>query len=86
MLKWYLGSVQGDRWLLLQRFRYVEIARKVVGVGSVETRCWVILLLGRDSSEPLFLQAKEASRSCLSDLSASPSSPIRGSGWSRASV
>ena len=55
ILESYLGSLQGDRRHLLERFRYVDLARKVVGVGSVGTRCWVILLLGRDSSDPLFL-------------------------------
>jgi uncharacterized protein (DUF2252 family) len=65
MLSSYLGSLPGDRRRLLERFRYVDLARKVVGVGSVGTPCWVILLLGRDSSDPLFLQAKEASRSVL---------------------
>jgi uncharacterized protein (DUF2252 family) len=65
ILESYLRSLQGDRRRLLERFRYVDLARKVVGVGSVGTRCWVILLLGRDSSDPLFLQAKEASRSVL---------------------
>ena len=65
MLESYLGSLRGDRRRLLERFRYVDLAHKVVGVGSVGTRCWVILLLGRDSSDPLFLQAKEASRSVL---------------------
>ena len=65
ILESYLGSLRGDRRRLLERFRYVDLARKVVGVGSVGTRCWVILLLGRDSSDPLFLQAKEASRSVL---------------------
>jgi uncharacterized protein (DUF2252 family) len=61
----YLSSLSGDRRRLLERFRYADLARKVVGVGSVGTRCWVILLLGRDSSDPLFLQAKEAPRSVL---------------------
>jgi uncharacterized protein (DUF2252 family) len=65
ILESYLGSLPRDRRHLLERFRYVDLARKVVGVGSVGTRCWVILLLGRDSSDPLFLQAKEASRSVL---------------------
>jgi uncharacterized protein (DUF2252 family) len=61
----YLHSLAGDRRRLLERFRYADLARKVVGVGSVGTRCWVILLLGRDPSDPLFLQAKEAPRSVL---------------------
>ena len=65
LLDSYLTSLSGDRRRLLERFRYADLARKVVGVGSVGTRCWVILLLGRDSSDPLFLQAKEAPRSVL---------------------
>ena len=65
LLESYLGSLPGDRRRLLERYRYVDLARKVAGVGSVGTRCWVILLLGRDSSDPLFLQAKEASHSVL---------------------
>ena len=65
LLESYLGSLPGDRRRLLERYRYVDLARKVVGVGSVGTRCWVIMLLGRDSRDPLFLQAKEASRSVL---------------------
>jgi uncharacterized protein (DUF2252 family) len=61
----YSKSLSGDRRRLLERFRYADMARKVVGVGSVGTRSWVILLLGRDSNDPLFLQAKEAPRSVL---------------------
>jgi uncharacterized protein (DUF2252 family) len=61
----YRASLSGDRRRLLERYRYADLARKVVGVGSVGTRCWVILLLGRDSDDPLFLQAKEAPRSVL---------------------
>jgi uncharacterized protein (DUF2252 family) len=57
--------LSGDRRRLLERYRYADLARKVVGVGSVGTRCWVILLLGSDSSDALFLQAKEAPRSVL---------------------
>jgi uncharacterized protein (DUF2252 family) len=70
LLESYLGSLPGDRRRLLERYRYVDLARKVVGVGSVGTRCWVILLLGRDPSDPLFLQAKEASRSVLEPFAA----------------
>jgi hypothetical protein len=47
-------------------FQYADMARKVVGVGSVGTRCWIILMLGRDESDPLFLQVKEAQTSVLS--------------------
>ena len=65
LLASYLGSVSGDRRRLLERYRYADLARKVVGVGSVGTRCWIVLLLGRDSGDALFLQAKEAPRSAL---------------------
>ena len=61
------------------------MARKVVGVGSVGTRCWIVLLLGRDDDDPLFLQVKEAEASVLSRSSGPASTPTRASGWSRAS-
>jgi uncharacterized protein (DUF2252 family) len=61
----YLGSLQGDRRALLSRYRYADLARKVVGVGSVGTRCWVALFVGRDTQDALFLQGKEAERSGL---------------------
>jgi uncharacterized protein (DUF2252 family) len=61
----YLSSVAPDRRHVLSRFRVVEAAVKAVGVGSVGTRCFVLLLVGRDHGEPLFLQIKEASRSAL---------------------
>jgi uncharacterized protein (DUF2252 family) len=61
----YVRSLSGDRRRLLQHYRYAALARKVVGVGSVGTRAWVLLLLGRDSGDPLFLQLKEAQRSVL---------------------
>ena len=66
LLNSYLRSLSGDRRQLLERYRYADLARKVVGVGSVGTRCWVVLLLGRNSSDVLFLQAKEATPSVLS--------------------
>jgi uncharacterized protein (DUF2252 family) len=56
----YRSTLTGDRRHLLERFRYVDGARKVVGVGSVGTRAWIMLLLGRDDQDPLFLQFKEA--------------------------
>jgi uncharacterized protein (DUF2252 family) len=56
----YRGSLRPDRQVLLDRYRFVDMARKVVGVGSVGTRCWVILLTGRDDDDPLLLQIKEA--------------------------
>jgi uncharacterized protein (DUF2252 family) len=61
----YRQTLQSDRRHLLEEFRVVHMARKVVGVGSVGTRAWIILLLGRDDSDPLFLQAKEAQPSVL---------------------
>jgi uncharacterized protein (DUF2252 family) len=61
----YRNTLALDRRHLSDRFRYVDSARKVVGVGSVGTRAWIVLLTGRDSDDPLFLQAKEADRSVL---------------------
>ena len=61
----YRRTLQGDRIDLLERFRYVHAARKVVGVGSVGTRAWIMLMLGRDNDDPLFLQLKEAQPSVL---------------------
>jgi uncharacterized protein (DUF2252 family) len=61
----YRRTLQSDRRHLLEEFRMVDLARKVVGVGSVGTRCWILLLLGRDSDDPLFLQVKEAQASVL---------------------
>jgi uncharacterized protein (DUF2252 family) len=65
LLDQYASSLPLDRQRLLETFQPVQIARKVVGVGSVGTRCWIILLLGRDESDPLILQAKEAGPSVL---------------------
>jgi uncharacterized protein (DUF2252 family) len=61
----YQASLSGDLRHLVDRYQYADAAHKVVGVGSVGTRDWVVLLLGRDSDDPLFLQAKEAKRSVL---------------------
>jgi uncharacterized protein (DUF2252 family) len=61
----YRATLQDDRRMLLRQFEYADMARKVVGVGSVGTRCWIILMLGRDASDPLFLQLKEAQASVL---------------------
>ncbi|MDQ0939914.1 DUF2252 domain-containing protein [Streptomyces sp. V1I1] len=61
----YARTLETDRRHLLRQFRVVDIARKVVGVGSVGTRCWILLLLGKDDEDPLILQAKEADRSVL---------------------
>jgi uncharacterized protein (DUF2252 family) len=61
----YRTTLQPDRRHLLERFEIVDVARKVVGVGSVGTRCFIALLQGRDSADPLFLQAKESTASVL---------------------
>ena len=65
LLRSYRRTLAGDHRHLLEGFRYVHAARKVVGVGSVGTRAWIVLLLGHDDSDPLFLQAKEAQVSVL---------------------
>ena len=62
----YRRTLETDRRYLLEQFEYADLARKVVGVGSVGTRCWIVLMLGRDESDPLFLQVKEAEASVLS--------------------
>ena len=65
LLHSYSHTLQSDRRHILGQFRFVGIARKVVGVGSVGTRAWVVLLVGSDGNDPLLLQAKEAQESVL---------------------
>ena len=65
LLRSYRRSLRGDQRYLLEGFRFVEAARKVVGVGSVGTRAWIVLMLGNGDRDPLFLQAKEAEASVL---------------------
>jgi uncharacterized protein (DUF2252 family) len=65
VLATYQRTLQSDRQHLLQQFTLVQAARKVVGVGSVGTRAWIVLLVAGDGVEPLFLQAKEAQPSVL---------------------
>jgi hypothetical protein len=60
LIRSYRRSLETDRRELIETFEYVHLARKVVGVGSVGTRAWIVLMLGRDGQDPLFLQAKEA--------------------------
>ncbi len=62
----------------LEEFRYVHAARKVVGVGSVGTRCYVLLLIGRDHDDPLFLQVKEAQASVLEPYAGRSAYPHHG--------
>ena len=65
LLRTYRRTLESDKRHLLEQFRFVHLARKVVGVGSVGTRAWIGLLLGRDGQDPLFLQMKEAQESVL---------------------
>jgi uncharacterized protein (DUF2252 family) len=67
MMRTYRNSLEYDRRALLEQFRLVDFARKVVGVGSVGTRAWIALLFGRDGEDPLFLQMKEAEASVLEE-------------------
>ena len=68
VLRSYRRTLSSDRRHLLEEFRVVDMARKVVGVGSVGTRAWILLMLGRDGTDPLFLQAKEAQASVLEEF------------------
>jgi uncharacterized protein (DUF2252 family) len=63
----YKATLSNDRRQMLDRFTIVDMARKVVGVGSVGTRAFIVLLQGRDNGDPLFLQVKEATSSVLED-------------------
>jgi uncharacterized protein (DUF2252 family) len=65
LIRAYQSTLQPDRRHLVGTYRLVDMARKVVGVGSVGTRAWIMLLLGRDDRDPLFLQFKEAEASVL---------------------
>ncbi|WP_433964204.1 DUF2252 family protein [Tunturiibacter gelidiferens] len=64
-LEQYLASLTEDRRQLVSRYQVVDVARKVVGVGSVGTRCWIGFMRGKDEGDPLFLQYKEAQESVL---------------------
>lgn len=81
----YRGCLQGHVRALLDQFTMVDVARKVVGVGSVGTRAWIALLVGQNLDDPLFLQIKEAQRSVLADYVPAPVTPTRASGWWRGS-
>ncbi len=70
LLRVYRGTLQTDRRVLLEEFRLVDLARKVVGVGSVGTRAYIALMMGRDDQDPLFLQFKEAESSVLEEFTA----------------
>jgi hypothetical protein len=68
LLRVFQNSLGPDRRLLLEQFQLTDFARKVVGVGSVGTRAWIALLVGRDPTDPLFLQIKQAEASVLEEL------------------
>jgi uncharacterized protein (DUF2252 family) len=68
LLRSYRQTLEYDRRVLLEEFYLTDIARKVVGVGSVGTRAWIALMLGRDGQDPLFLQLKEAEASVLEEF------------------
>jgi uncharacterized protein (DUF2252 family) len=74
----YTDSLQPGPRELVRSYRFVDMARKVVGVGSVGTRCWIVLLRGRDDSDPLFLQVKQALPSALAEYLDTPPSPHEG--------
>ncbi len=65
LMRSYRATLEYDRRVLLEEFQLTDFARKVVGVGSVGTRAWIALMLGRDGQDPLFLQMKEAEASVL---------------------
>jgi uncharacterized protein (DUF2252 family) len=65
LIQAYRGTLPPDVRHLADRYHYVQVAHKVVGVGSVGTRCWIVLMRGRDWDDPLFLQVKEAGPSVL---------------------
>jgi uncharacterized protein (DUF2252 family) len=67
-MRTYRNTLEHDRRVLLEEFHLADFARKVVGVGSVGTRAWIALLLGRDDGDPLFLQMKEAEASVLEEF------------------
>jgi uncharacterized protein (DUF2252 family) len=69
LVEQYRATLQPDIRTLADRYRFVHAAHNVVGVGSVGTRCWIVLMLGRDASDPLFLQVKEAGPSVLAPFS-----------------
>jgi uncharacterized protein (DUF2252 family) len=65
MLRSYRRTLTSDRRVLLEQYQLLQLARKVVGVGSVGTRAWILLMQGIDGGDPMFLQAKEAQASVL---------------------
>ena len=92
MMDQYRATLAAGPHTLVNRFRYAAMARKVVGVGSVGTRAWVVMLLGRDDDDPLLMQVKEAQRSVLeeyltpSEYQNSAQRVVMGQRWIQAST
>jgi uncharacterized protein (DUF2252 family) len=78
LIRAYRRSLPVERRHLLEGYRYAHMARRVGGVGSVGTRTWIVLLIGRDSADPLFLQVKQAGPSVLEQYADSGASPNHG--------
>jgi uncharacterized protein (DUF2252 family) len=78
LLEEYRETLEAPARLLIGRYSYVDAAHKVVGVGSVGTRAWIALLTGRDESDPLFLQVKEAGPSVLEPFAGASSAAHHG--------
>ena len=78
LLDTYRDSLYADRRHVLDQYHFEDIARKVVGVGSVGTRCWVGAFVGRDLSDPLILQMKEAVASVLAPYVGNAPYPTHG--------
>jgi uncharacterized protein (DUF2252 family) len=78
VLSAYRDSLAVERRALLDGYRLIDVAFKVVGVGSVGTRAWIALMLGRDQRDPLFLQIKEAQRSVLEPYTAPSEFDLQG--------
>ncbi len=83
LIRSYRRTLETDRRHLLEEYEFVHMARKVVGVGSVGTRAWILLLLGRDGQDPLFLQAKEAQESVLERFVGRAGTQLRPAGGRR---
>jgi Uncharacterized protein conserved in bacteria (DUF2252) len=85
LVRGYRDSLEPDRRVLLEQFHLTDFARKVVGVGSVGTRAWIALLLGRDGNDPLFLRCSSSSRRprrrCWKSSWARASSRATASAW-----
>ena len=75
--------MRDDQRRLLERFQIVDMARKVVGVGSVGTRAFIVLLQGRNAHDPLFLQVKEATASVLEAFLPQAATSCTASAWCR---